>query len=185
MAIIAHFVNKTANKFRKTLVELPEIPDHTDKTMAKIFFNVLNNYKVSQLLKFVCTDNATFNDKALKLLEAELQKRDDLPYKWDFTFHRIRYLGHILNLAVQAFLFAEDQSAINKAEKQLNFNDNNVKSEAMFTSHLLITKTGFAETTPALVKFHNIRIHTRNSTHYYNRFISHAGGALPANNITR
>lgn len=185
MAIVAHFVDKPANKLRKALVALPEVPDHTGETMAKTFLSVLNEYEVTQLLGFVCTDNATSNDKALRLLAVELQKRDDLPYGWDSTLHRIRCLGHILNLAVQAFLFAEDQSAVDEAERQLNLNGSDVESEAIFTAHLQGAKAGFAKTTPALIKLHNIQIHTRSSPHHYNRFLSHAGRALPADNATR
>jgi hypothetical protein len=185
MAIVAHFVDRTANKVHKALVALPEVPDHTGETMAQTFLNVLNDYEIIQLLGFVCTDNATSNDKALRLLAAELQKRDDLPHEWDSTLHRIRCLGHILNLAVQAFLFAEDQSAVDEAERQLNLSGSDVESEAIFTAHLQGTKAGFAKTTPALIKLHNIQIHTRTSTHHYNRFIWHAGRALPADNTTR
>jgi hypothetical protein len=185
MAIVAHFVDKPAKKLRKALVALPEVPDHTSETMAKTFLNVLDDYEISQLLGFVCADNATSNDKALRLLEAELQRRDDFPHKWDSIHHRIRCLGHILNLAVQAFLFAKDQSAVDESERQLNLNGSDVESEAIFTSHLQGTKAGFAKTTPALIKLHNIQIHTRSSTHHYNRFTSHAGRALPADNVTR
>jgi hypothetical protein len=156
MAIIAHFIDRTANKLRKALIALPEVPDHIGETMVKTFLNVLDDYEVSQLLGFVCTDNAISNDKALRLLEAELQKRDDLSHKWDFIFHRIRCLGHILNLAVQEFLFIEDQSAVDEAEKQLNLNGSDVEFEAIFIFYFPITKVEFAGATPAFVKFHNI-----------------------------
>lgn len=185
MAIVAHFVDKTANKLRKALVAMPEVPDHTGETMAQTFLRILDDYEISQLLGFVCTDNATSNDKALRLLAAELEKRDDLPHGWDPTLHRIRCLGHILNLAVQAFLFAEDQAAVDEAERQLNLGGSDVESEAIFTAHLQDTKKGLAKTTPALIKLHNIQVHTRASTQHYNRFLLHAGRALPADNATR
>ena len=185
MAIVAHFVNRTTNKLCKALVALPEIPDHTGETMARTFLGVLDDYEISQLLGFVCTDNATSNDKALRLLAAELQKRDDLSHDWDPTLHRIRCLGHILNLAVQAFLFAEDQSAVDEAERQLNLSGSDVESQAIFTAHLQNARAGFAKTMPALIKLHHVQVHMRNSTHHYNRFISHAGRALPADNTTR
>ncbi|KAJ8129941.1 hypothetical protein O1611_g3689 [Lasiodiplodia mahajangana] len=87
MAIVAHFVDRTANMLRKALVALPEVFDHTGETMSQTSLGVLNDCGIVHLLGFVCADNATLNDRALRLLATELQKREDLPKAWDSTLH--------------------------------------------------------------------------------------------------
>lgn len=66
MAIVAHFVDRAANKLCKALVALPEVPNHTGETMAQTFLDVLEDYGIVQSLGFICSDNATSNDKALR-----------------------------------------------------------------------------------------------------------------------
>jgi hypothetical protein len=48
-------------------------------------------------------DNARNNDTMLRALSRIL--REDHSIKYDYRLHRIRYQGHILNLAVYSFLF--------------------------------------------------------------------------------
>lgn len=65
-------------------------------------------------LKLGCitSDNATANDTAMVSISQLLRDRG---IHWDAVKHRTRCLGHMLNLAAQAFIAAPDIEAVNHA----------------------------------------------------------------------
>ena len=56
-------------------------------------------------------------------LISEGLKAKGLP-NWNPTHHRIRCSGHIVNLALQAFLYLKDKDVIDEAVRQLEVNEN-------------------------------------------------------------
>ena len=96
--------------------------------------------------------------------------------KWDPTYRRIRCMGHIINLAVQAFLFQNIQ------EKDLRSYDEEeaqgpVKDEEK-------RRATFRAMGP-LGKLHNIVVHIRGSSARTKVFKNLAGRMVPLNNRIR
>jgi hypothetical protein len=82
---------------------------HTGANIADQLFDVLKDYQISgNQIAYFATDNATNNDKALKVLS----KRVTL----DLIKSRLRYTSHILNLVCTTILFRVDSEALEDAE---------------------------------------------------------------------
>ena len=109
-----------------------------------------------QKLSTIIGDNASSNDKLCRLLSSGLQEKG---IQWDISINRIRCNEHIINLAVQAFLFYEA-----KEESQASNNLGSLSS---------------------LRKLHNIIAHTRGSPSRIIQFKDLAGRLIPLNNSTR
>jgi hypothetical protein len=77
---------------------------YSGENQAEHILNTLRTFKVDRLGYFVC-DNHGSNDTAIRavLKEYEIPEQEER--------RRLRYLGHIINLAAQAFLFSRDAEA--------------------------------------------------------------------------
>jgi hypothetical protein len=78
---------------------------HGGENIAEVMIPVLEEYEVSSNLEVFVTDNVESNDVAIRAILISL--RPDL-YIDD---RRARCLGHIINLAAQAFMFGKDVAA--------------------------------------------------------------------------
>ena len=74
---------------------------------------VAKEYEIVDKIGYFTGDNHGSNDKLLRHVSKDLYKNYGI--KWDPVHHRIRCHGHTTNLAVQAFLFAKDEEAIDVA----------------------------------------------------------------------
>jgi hypothetical protein len=77
---------------------------HSGKDQFSIFFPIFQDYGIVQKLGTIITDNAAPNNVLCRTIEAhykDKEKKEWLANNW-----RIRCIGHIINLVVQAFLFA-------------------------------------------------------------------------------
>jgi hypothetical protein len=77
--------------------------NHSGDEQFATLLPVLQDYGVVQKLGSIICDNATSNDKLCRTMSIYLHEKEEI--QWDFTTRRIRCIGHIINLAVQAFLF--------------------------------------------------------------------------------
>ena len=68
-----------------------------------ILLLVLQDYDIIQKLGAVVANNSSTNDTLCQEIEAHLLQVEDLV--WESLHWRLRCLGHIINLAIQAFLF--------------------------------------------------------------------------------
>ncbi len=71
--------------------------------MAVVVLDVLSVYAIRNRLGYFVMDNATNNDTMLEAIAREFQAVDGIYY--DPIEHRLRCIGHVINLSVQAFLF--------------------------------------------------------------------------------
>ena len=69
----------------------------------------LEAYSITDRLGYITADNHGANDTMCKELEQQL------PTLWQAEQRRLRCVGHIINIAVQAFFFAKDKEAVNLA----------------------------------------------------------------------
>ncbi|OBS17406.1 hypothetical protein FPOA_12058 [Fusarium poae] len=102
-------------KLQKALLGLPECKyGHSGATQAELVAGTLRKFNITaQSLGYYIGDNAASNETCLeelsKILEAE--SGAEYPHKR----RRIRCIGHIINLALQAFLLARSKEALRAA----------------------------------------------------------------------
>lgn len=114
LAICAHWVDHDTKKLCKALLALPQIRGkHGGEQQAPYIMRVAKEYEIVDKIGYFTGDNHGSNDKLLRHVSKDLYKNYGI--KWDPVHHRIRCHGHTTNLAVQAFLFAKDEEAIDVA----------------------------------------------------------------------
>lgn len=112
LAVCAQWVDRDYN-LRKALIGLPECRhDHSGVHQARLIFDCLQAYKITHNLGCHTSDNASSNDTCVRSIQERLA---EIGVNWDAATHRIRCLGHIINLSLQAFLFATSKEALQAA----------------------------------------------------------------------
>lgn len=109
LGIVSHFMRFDYTN-EAILLALRQIEGtHSGQNMAEAVIDTLRTYQINRLGYFVC-DNASSNDTAvLNILKSYgLAKEKDR--------RRLRCLGHIVNLAAQAFLFGKDTKAFEDSD---------------------------------------------------------------------
>lgn len=107
LGICVRFVDPDAKEALQALLALPELPgldgpgSHGGKEQRKLLWRVLEDYNIWHKIGFYTGDNHGSNDKVCRLLGDHL---GEMGVVWEPRTQRIRCHGHILNLAVQAFL---------------------------------------------------------------------------------
>lgn len=82
------------------LIELQE--NHSGLNQATVILDILNDFGIRNKLSYLIMDNATFNNVLTKTISNALREKDIL---YSTKQRRLRYMGHVINLAIQAFLF--------------------------------------------------------------------------------
>ena len=103
LAVTGDFVDYTKEKHMKTLLALRTVKGHSGEAQIDVLIPVIQDYNIVRKLGAVVSDNSSTNDTLCRAIEAYLLEKEDI--KWDATQWRLRCLGHIINLAIQAFLF--------------------------------------------------------------------------------
>jgi hypothetical protein len=112
-AICSHFVDESG-VLRKALLALPHHPNgHGGKFQALEFSKVVDDFDIADQIGYFVSDNATSNDKMLRFISNRLQGRGVRGF--EHNQRQIRCHGHIINIAVQAFLFLIDEVAVEAA----------------------------------------------------------------------
>ena len=107
-SITSHFVDNYG-RLCKALLALPELYNgHSGVEVAHVIVKTLDYYGIKDRLSYLTADNATANDTLCHEL-------GELIDGWDPLERRLRCLGHIINLAVQSFLFAKNNEAVKSA----------------------------------------------------------------------
>lgn len=84
---------------------------HSGEEVANHVIRTLEWYGFENRLGFITRDNHEANDTLCRAVAEAVPG-------WSPVNNGLRCLGHIINLAVQAFLFAKDEDAIEEAERQ-------------------------------------------------------------------
>ncbi|KAF5229463.1 hypothetical protein FANTH_14197 [Fusarium anthophilum] len=113
LAVCARWVDEDYQP-RRALLSLPEIRhSHSSEHQSRIIFSILDIYDIANQLGCHTGDNAASNDTCLQHLSTRL--RQDRNINWDPKRHRIRCILHVINLSLQAFLFASSREALQVA----------------------------------------------------------------------
>ncbi|CAG9955471.1 unnamed protein product [Clonostachys rosea f. rosea IK726] len=104
--------------------------------------------------------------------------------KWVAKKQRIRCHGHVLNLAVQAFLFIDSKEAATAALEQIEDDDRTAFGSDFFERIKVQKALGWRRLGP-LGKVHNVSVHMRENDYRCNLFKKRAGRSLGLDNDTR
>ena len=148
LGICAHFVERSQEKLSKALLALRTVANHSGDEQFTTLLPVLKDYGIVQKLGSIVCDNHTANDKLCRAVASHLEEEEDI--EWDPAYRRIFCIGHVINLAVQAFLF---RKAVD-TEQLSSYDD----SEAVEEDHHTKKRATFRKLGP-LGKLHNIVTH--------------------------
>ncbi|RYO03934.1 hypothetical protein AA0121_g12972, partial [Alternaria tenuissima] len=110
LAICAQWVD-SQYVLQKALLGLPECRfTHAGEKQASLILEVLENFNIQSKIGWYIGDNATSNDTCLEHLQKSLLTKHEV--KFDAKHRRIRCIGHIINLSLQAFLLASSKEAL-------------------------------------------------------------------------
>jgi hypothetical protein len=79
---------------------------HSGDNQASVLMDVIEDYDIAPKIGYLVMDNAFNNDTLVEHLEQQLLERHSVI--WEPVHHRLRCNGHVINLAVQSFLFKAD-----------------------------------------------------------------------------
>lgn len=183
---------------RKALLGLPNLRrSHAGAAMVPHLMNIIRKFTLAHNIGYFTGDNDTKNDTCLRQLAQELSREYGVAF--DPVTSRTRCAGHIINLSLQAFLFATSEGALEAAieEVQDEANDATIADvlQGCIQSNGTYQKShskpkrrtdaaGWRSVGP-LGKLHNIAVFIRNSTIHNDAWDDIAGKALGIDNITR
>ena len=126
LAVTADFVNYNEEKLVKALLALCTVKCHSGEKQFTILLPILQDYNIVRKLGAVVGDNSGTNDTLCREIETYLFTEEDIT--WNVSQWRLRCLGHIINLAVQAFLFhnvieVEELKSYDESEESTEFGD--------------------------------------------------------------
>jgi hypothetical protein len=176
LAVTARFVHE--NKIKKALLALPELGvSHRGEVLSEEFLEAMQFYGIVNKLGYITCDNGSSNDTMVRSISKTAASHG---IHWNESWRRIRCAGHVINLAVQAFLFANSQSAVQQAVDR-------VKEVGVEIDEIFIEKEdGIAfSKIPPLNTLHKLAVAIRSSTQRYRQFSDLAGRSLPQDNDTR
>jgi len=171
LGICAHFVD-SQEKHLQALLALRTIANHSGNEQFTALLPVLKDYGIVRKLGSIVCDNASSNDTLCRTIEAYLLKEEDI--EWNSKYRRVRCTGHIINLAVQAFLF-HDLIEIEQLESYDRLEGERIMDEDSQAAFRLLGPLG---------KLHNIIVYIRSSASRTKHFQDLAGRMIPLDNRT-
>ncbi len=102
LAVVAHFTSKKSKLVTITLGLIELEGDYSGENQAAIILNILDKYKIRNKLGYIVIDNAYQNNSLIVVIADALRNQGVL---YNAQERRLRYNDHVINLAVQAFLF--------------------------------------------------------------------------------
>ncbi len=175
LGITADFVDCEDEKHTKALIALPEVDGHSGEDQFKALLPVLQDYSIVRKVGAVIGDNSGTNDTLSRAIQRYLVEEEGI--KWEATRWRTRCLGHIINLAVQAFLFFNTIDI----EKLESYDEMDERGELSGNKDA----TEKFRLLGPLGKLHNILVYSRSQSALEKEFIELAGRMVPLDNRTR
>lgn len=185
-AVVAHWADAETRQAECALISLREFKgSHGGEEQASVFLEVIDEYGLRDRVGFFTMDNASSNDKLLRHIAYGIS---------DFNpeLRRVRCNGHIINLAVQSFLFAPKRLKQNQSQED---EDEAIELAILETQGPVaaekqsqMTREKLAEVWRkhgVLGKLHNLNVWYRSSTSRYQEFVRNVGRAIPLDNETR
>lgn len=193
LGICAQFVDHNYT-LRKALLSLPQCRfSHSGEMIARHVLKTIKAYEVVRKTGYIVGDNASSNDTCCKTIAETLEESG---VEFNAKTRRIRCSGHVINLSLDAFLFANTVEALEAAidaakeeaditvvealQEQLHEKKRNKKGERK----RLFNEAGW-QSIGALGSLHNIAVYIRSSTILTDEWEALAGKLLGIDNVTR
>lgn len=162
LGVVGHFTSEKGELQVVTLALKELQGEHSGENQAAVVLNVLDDYGIRNKLGYMVMDNVSSNDTLIAAVASSL---NDQGVSYDPIQRRLRCNGHVINLAVQAFLFGQ---TVNDFE----FPENN--SESPSDAELKQwRKLG------PLGKLHNINVWIMGSPQRIQSFLRRSGNLMP------
>jgi hypothetical protein len=179
---------------RKALLSLPQCRfSHSGETMARHILETIQAYEVTEKTGYIVGDNASSNDTCCRAIAMALTK---FGVEFNAKKRRIRCSGHIINLSLDAFLFATTVEALEAAidaakeesditvvealQEQLREKKGDKKGKKM-----RLPNEAKWQSSGALGSLHSIAVYIRSSTILTDEWEALAGKVLGIDNATR
>lgn len=108
MAIVAHYIDRNGAR-QVNLIALRSLEgEHSGENMAALLLKVFKEYRIGGRIGFFILDNASANDICVDIVLRKLYPGMNAKQR---LRRRLRCLGHVINLAAQAFLFGKQSQA--------------------------------------------------------------------------
>ena len=163
--IVGHFTSEEGVLCDLLLSLSEQQGSHSGFNQAQMVLNTLTVYNIRNRLGHFVMDNATTNDALMDHISADLETEGIV---YDARQHRLRCNGHIINLAVSAFLFGKNPVA--EAQAEGNHEPRIGPSTAELNTWRKMGPLG---------KLHNIIIYITASTPRTQAFLRQCGGYMP------
>ena len=170
LGICGHFFHRNSEKLCKSLLALRPVASHSGEAQFETLLNVLQDYGIIRKIGAIVCDNATSNDVLCRILSTYLEEEEDI--RWKPVFHRVRCIGHVINLAVLGFLFPGG-----RIERPELIPESDAEEAA--SPPRTVKNMG------PLGKLHNIAVYIRNSPNRTKEFKDLAGRTITLDNRTR
>ena len=162
LAVIGHFTSEKGELVTITL-GLKELQgEHSGENQAGVVLGVLNDFEIRNKLGYMVMDNVGSNDTLISAIATSLNN-EGVPYNAEER--RLRCNGHVINLAVQAFLFG-------KAVNDYEYLENEAESPSD-------TQLSQWRRLGPLGKLHNINFWIMRSPQRVQAFKKKSGGLMP------
>ena len=169
LGVIGHFTSEKGQLHAVTLALIELQGDHSGLNQAAAVLDVLNDFGIRNKLGYLVMDNAASNDVLTEIISDTLRQEGVL---YSPEQRRLRCMGHVINLAVQAFLFG-------KTVKDYEYSENLTESpsDAQLNQWRRLGPLG---------KLHNINVWIMGSPQRLQSFKKRTGGLMPRrDNSTR
>jgi hypothetical protein len=180
LGVIGHFIERQDENHIKALLGLRLVPGHSGEDQFSVLLPILQDYGIVKQLGAVMGDNASSNDTLCRQIEEYFQGEG---LNWDASQWRVRCLGHIINLSVQAFLFhniftEEDLQFPKESNEELEDLEVEREDESREkqVKYRLLGPLG---------QLHNIVVHIRKSPSRIVEYLALAPRMVPLDNQTR
>lgn len=181
-------------ELREALLGLPNVRhSHSGETMSRHLLETIRYFNVATNIGYFTSDNSTTNDTCMRALSTVLANEYGVGF--DPVERRIRCGGHIINLCLQAFLFASSKEALNAAIEEADSSASTTVVESLQAQLRQKNSKGKQRKVPEdqsgwrsmgpLGKLHNIAVFIRSSTVQSDAWELLAGDALGIDNATR
>ncbi|KJZ69673.1 hypothetical protein HIM_09274 [Hirsutella minnesotensis 3608] len=193
LGICAQWVDESY-ELREALLGLPNVQrSHSGEMVSRHLLDTIRYFDIAGNVGYFTSDNASSNDTCMRALSNALAEAQGTSF--DAKQRRIRCGGHIINLCLQAFLFASSKEALSAAIEEADSNTPIEVVESLQAQLLQknckvkprkspVDQSGWRSMGP-LGKLHNIAVFIRSSTIHSDAWQRLAGRSLGIDNATR
>jgi hypothetical protein len=110
MAIVGHYLNISTGLVQAVLLSFRRLRGpHSGENQAAMFWSIAEDMQLTRCLGYFTLDNATSNDSAWEHIA---QRSRSMGVPFEPKQHRIRCLGHVINLTVKSLIWGHHSVTI-------------------------------------------------------------------------